>query len=333
MNFRNRDCIAETGLELLITAAGVLLCACMSVPAWAITAGTGLIIIIIHYLFRRRLYAAIARMAQRVDRVLHGQDEVLVGGSREGELAILENELEKMTVRLRDQAQALKEDKVFLADAMADISHQLRTPLTSMGLVTRMLAAGDITDKRRIELLHDLRFQEERVSWLVETMLKNSRIDAGAVIFEPHELPVRTLLSDAASVLAISFEIRGIGLVMKCDGGKLFADPAWTKEAIGNIIKNCMEHMKDGGTLYLTGRTTPVYTEIVIEDTGEGFAKEDLPHIFERYYRGQNAHKESIGIGLALAQRIITQQKGTIKAENRQQGGARFIIRFYKETI
>lgn len=329
---RNRDYLWEIGTDVLLILAGTVLCLFLPLPAWAGAAGCGVLLLAVHVFFLRRRYRAIASLADRIDRILHGQEAVLVSASSEGELAILENEIHKMTQRLSEQADRLRQDKLFLADAMADISHQLRTPLTSMTLVTQMLSKEIEPDRRKM-LLRDLQRQQEKISWLVETLLKISRIDAGTAVFEPQEVPVRSLLVKAAEPLAVSFEVRGIGLVVKSDGGTLCADPAWTQEAVGNIVKNCMEHMPQGGTLRLTGQTTALYAELTIEDTGEGFAPEDLPHIFERYYRGKNAAKDSIGIGLALARMIVAEQGGTLTAENRPQGGARFTIRFYKSTL
>lgn len=329
---RNREYLWEIGTDVLLILAGTVLCLFLPLPAWAGAAGCGVLLLAVHVFFLRRRYRAIASLADRIDRILHGQEAVLVSASSEGELAILENEIHKMTQRLSEQADRLRQDKLFLADAMADISHQLRTPLTSMTLVTQMLSKEIEPDRRKM-LLRDLQRQQEKISWLVETLLKISRIDAGTAVFEPQEVPVRSLLVKAAEPLAVSFEVRGIGLVVKSDGGTLCADPAWTQEAVGNIVKNCMEHMPQGGTLRLTGQTTALYAELTIEDTGEGFAPEDLPHIFERYYRGKNAAKDSIGIGLALARMIVAEQGGTLTAENRPQGGARFTIRFYKSTL
>ena len=333
MWIRNKEYIAEIVIDLLLIAAGTVCCLFVSVPAWLILLICGLLLLLVHVLFLNRRYRAIAALSDSIDRVLHGQDEVLVSESSEGELAVLDSEIRKMTLRLKEQADQLTQDKRFLADAMADISHQIRTPLTSMSLVTEMLSKQTISPDRRTELLRDLRTQEEKVSWLVETLLKISRIDAGTARFEPRTVQARALLVKAAEALAISFELRGIGLVIKSDGGTLSVDPDWTNEAIGNVVKNCMEHMPDGGKLRLSAQTTALYTEFIIEDSGEGFAEEDLPHVFERYYRGKNAAKNSVGIGLALAQMIVTEQGGTIAAENRLEGGARFIIRFYKSVL
>lgn len=333
MWIRNKEYIAEIVIDLLLIAAGTVCCLFVSVPAWLILLICGLLLLLVHVLFLNRRYRAIAALSDSIDRVLHGQDEVLVSESSEGELAVLDSEIRKMTLRLKEQADQLTQDKRFLAEAMADISHQLRTPLTSMSLVTEMLSKQTISPDRRTELLRDLRTQEEKVSWLVETLLKISRIDAGTARFEPRTVQARALLVKAAEALAISFELRGIGLVIKSDGGTLSVDPDWTNEAIGNVVKNCMEHMPQGGKLRLSAQTTALYTEFIIEDSGEGFAEEDLPHVFERYYRGKNAAKSSVGIGLALAQMIVTEQGGTIAAENRPEGGARFIIRFYKSVL
>ena len=333
MRSRNRAFFAEVILDIILIAAGILACRLTSWEPWIIVGACGLLMLAAHVFFLRRRYAAIARLADRIDRILHGQEQALISESEEGELAVLSSEIRKMTVRLSEQASQLQEDKVFLAEAMEDVAHQLRTPLTSMGLVMQMLSKETLSSDRRMELMRDLRTNQEKISWLVETQLKLSKIDAGTAVFTPQTVAARTLLVQAVQPLAIPFELRGIGLVMKSDGSSLSVDPAWTQEAVANIVKNCMEHMKDGGKLRLTAQTTALYTEFLIEDSGEGFAEEDLPHIFERYYRGKNAAPDSIGIGLALSRMIITEQGGTVTAENRREGGARFVIRFYKSTL
>ncbi len=285
------------------------------------------------YLFSTyRRYRYIAELSADIDRILHGEEQMDLTGYDEGELSVLQSEIYKMTVRLREQRQNLRNDKLFLADSLADISHQLRTPLTSINLLVSLLAKPDITDARRQEISRELYELLSRVDWLITALLKMSRLDAAAVTFHPASVPLETLLQKAAEPLLIPMELRDQTLRVTA-AGVCSCDIGWTCEAVTNIIKNCMEHTPNGGSLELYGSDNSLYTEIVISDNGSGIPKADLPHIFERFYKGKNSDSKSFGIGLALARTIITAQNGTIKAENRKPRGALFTVRFYKSVV
>ncbi|MCI8371531.1 MAG: HAMP domain-containing histidine kinase [Lachnospiraceae bacterium] len=305
-----------------------------------------LLFVLLFFLITYRRYRRIAELSADIDRILHEESRISLKKYAEGELAILQCEIYKMTVRLREQQQRLREDKIYLADSIADISHQIRTPLTSINLVLSLLLESHLSRERRQELIHELYELLSRIDWLITALLKISRLDAGTVVFKEEILPIKELLQRAASPILVPMELRGQTLEIEADG-EFTGDIAWTCEAILNIIKNCMEHTGDGGTISIHAESNALFTEIRIEDNGKGIAKEDLPHIFERFYKGRNSDEKSFGIGLALARMIIVGQKGTVKAENlgravefRQsarsangQTGARFTIRFYKGTI
>ena len=165
----------------------------------------------------------------------------------------------------------------------------------------------------------------------MESLLKMSSMDAGTVNFTPVRISVKELLANASSPLLIPMELREQNFLIHQEesSGTLFVDPSWTAEALSNVLKNCMEHTPAGGTIEISCRQTILYTEIVVEDNGPGFVAEDIPHLFERFYKGKNATDNSIGIGLALSRMIVTREDGTLKAENKTSGGARFIFKFY----
>ena len=196
------------------------------------------------------------------------------------------------------------------------------------------LADEELPDARRLSLVKDLLHLLSHIDWLISTLLKISKLDAGTVEFAKDRVQISELIRKAAKPLAIPMELRNQQLVVKAEGNEHFeGDLAWTAEAIENILKNCMEHTPNGGTLTIEAKETPIYTELVITDTGTGIAPEDLPHLFERFYKGKNSSNSNVGIGLALSRMIIAAQNGTIKAENRKNGGALFIVRFYKCTV
>lgn len=164
-------------------------------------------------------------------------------------------------------------------------------------------------------------------------MLKVSRIDAGAVRFRQERVCALDLVRRAAQPLEIAIELRGQSLSMDVPPDlPLWCDLQWTAEAVGNVLKNCVEHMPQGGTLTVRAAGNAIYTELIVEDDGAGIDPADLPHLFDRFYRGKNASPQSAGIGLALTRMILSAQGGTIRAENRAEGGARFMIRLYRQT-
>jgi signal transduction histidine kinase len=294
---------------------------------------TGLLFSFIHLFFASRRYARISDLSESIDRILHGSDSVLITGGGEGELSILTSEVQKMTVTLKEQTELLRSDKIRLTDAIADIFHQIRTPLTSMNIVVALLSDENLEYARRVQLTRELRKQLERIQWLIESLLKISKIDAGTAVFEAKEVPVRKLLEKASEPFLIPMELRDQQLILSAGDECFTGDFLWSVEAVGNILKNAMEHTPEGGRISVRAEETALYTEIVVEDSGEGFDKDDIPHLFERFYKGRNAGESSIGIGLALSRAIITSQNGTIKAENSPEGGARFVIRFYKNIV
>ena len=290
---------------------------------------SGVLLSAAHWFFARRRYRQMERLAQRLDRILHGQGTVLIAESREGELSILESELQKMTVRLKEQSDRLTADKIRLTDAMADISHQLRTPLTAMNFTVSLLEEGD-PHRRRI-LIRDLKRQLERTGWLAETLLKLSKLDAGTVAFRQDRVLVRDLVEKASAPLRIAMELRGQTLETDTGSAAFTGDLDWTAEALGNLLKNCMEHARE--TIRVRAVETALYTEICVEDDGPGFHREDIPRLFDRFYRGQGAAADSAGIGLAFSRSVLAAQNGTVAAGNLPGGGARFTVRFYKGVV
>lgn len=272
------------------------------------------------------------KLNQDLDKLLQQGIPLPINQYREGELSILANQMEKITLRLTENASRVQREKEGLSNSLADISHQLRTPMTAMNLAVTMLRSPQLAHERRMELTAELRKQLARMDWLVETLLKISKLDAGTINMNCESVAVAQLIDRAAEPFAISMELKNQRLEVSCNGAALFCDIIWTAEAIGNIIKNCMEHNSDCGTISIFATETPLFTEIRIDDTGEGFKAEDIPHLFDRFYQGRNAGKHSYGIGLALARAIIASQNGTIKAMNIATG-ARFVIKFYKRAI
>lgn len=282
------------------------------------------------FLFTRARYKSIAQISDQIDLVLHNADQLFIGNSEEGELSILQSEITKMTLRIREQNDALKREKKHLADSLADIAHQLRTPLTSVNLIFSLLENSPDADERRT-LIREAEELFVQMDWLLTSLLKLSRLDAGIVTFQNNPLEVNSLIRASVRPLLISLDLHDITLKINAAKGiTIHGDFDWLSEAIQNIIKNCMESAGDHGRIEIVCTDTLLFTEITIHDSGRGFDTEDLHRLFERFYRGKSENASGYGIGLALCKMIITRQDGTITAKNHPQGGAVFIIRFPK---
>lgn len=285
-------------------------------------------------IFTYRRYQKIAELSTDIDRVLHGNETVSFQKYQEGELSVLQDELSKMTVRLLEQAEALKKEKSYLADALADISHQLKTPLTSLNILSASLSREQVSEEQRLELVQEQVMLLSRMEWLITTLLKISRLDAGAISMDFQNVFVNDIVTQALRSLEISAELKEQTIVVNIpDSAAVSADLEWTVQAVGNVLKNCIEHTPTGGKIEIAAHSRPLLTELVITDNGTGFAKKDLPHIFERFYRSSNRDVNGAGIGLALAKTIIQNENGTISAENGDLGGAKFTICFYQGTV
>lgn len=288
---------------------------------------------VIHFSSSVIRYRKIAGLADEVQHFLHVFECVDVGGEKEGELAILRTEIRKMMNKLNHQANLLMEDKKYLLNSIADISHQIRTPLTAINLIVSRLR-GEKNEADRQRLLHELEQLLVHMDWLIEALLKMAKLDAGTVSMKKKTVNVSDLLKKSVQDFLIPMELREQNLVIDCtDMVSLRGDEYWLREAVGNIVKNCMEHTPAGGEICIRAAENHLYTEIAVSDNGAGIDKEDLPHIFERFYKGKNSSGSSVGIGLALARMIVVAQEGTLSATNRINGGAKFEIRFYKGTV
>lgn len=282
------------------------------------------------FAFTKARYKSIAQISDQIDLVLHNADHLYIGESDEGELSILQSEITKMTLRIREQNDALKKEKEHLADSLADIAHQLRTPLTSVNLILSLLENNPDENERKA-LIWETKGLFVQMDWLLTSLLKLSRLDAGIVVFQREQIDVNNLICAALRTFLIPMELHDI--VLQIDVPKriiIQGDSGWLSEAIQNILKNCIESAGENGKIEIVCTDNPLFTEITIHDSGAGFEKEDLPCLFDRFYRGKNASATGYGIGLALCKMIITRQGGTITAKNHPQGGAIFAIRFPK---
>lgn len=327
---RNKE-IRQLFLALLITAvAGTA--AGFGIgrsTGWLVLILTGLFMVFILWFIQGR-YKKISRLSEEIDAVLHNTEYVLLADSEEGELSILRSEIAKMTQRIWEQNAALKKEKNHLADALADIAHQFRTPLTSANLILSLLETRPSEDEQK-ELLRETKELYVQIEWLITALLKLSRLDAGVVEFRSSRTEVKELIQRAAAPFLLSMELHSIALQMHIpENVWIQVDPGWVSEAIQNILKNCIESVANNGKIEIACEDNSIFTQITIHDSGAGIPAEDLPFLFERFYRGKNSDTAGYGIGLALCKTILMRQNGTVSARNHPEGGAVFVIRFFK---
>lgn len=314
-----------------------VLAVCQAAAGFAISPDAGILCLVsagvffaVFMAFTKARYNRIARISDQIDLILHNEDRLYVSSSEEGELSILQSEIMKMTLRIREQNMRLQKEKEHLADSLADIAHQLRTPLTSVNLILSLLENNPDENERR-NLLRETEELLVRMDWLITSLLKLSRLDAGIVTFQKEQIDVNDMMNDALRPLQIPMELHDITLKADVpEGIQIFGDRGWLSEAVQNILKNCMESAGNHGRIEIACEDNLLFTEIMIRDSGKGFEQEDLLNLFERFYRGKSSKAAGYGIGLALCKTIITRQGGTIMAKNHPQGGAVFCIRFPK---
>lgn len=332
---RNREIRLLLVVLLTISALGTILSAIFvsATSAWFVL-GISLLLSATAILFTWWRYREIERLSGFLQQISSGDFQLDVRDNREGELSLLKTQIYKVTKMLSEHGALLSEDKGKLTNAISDISHQLKTPLTSMMVMADLLRDSDLDGAKRSEFIRNLHTQLERMDWLVSSLLKLSKIDAGTIHFKKDQIPVSKLIEKAVEPLLIPMDINMQDLEIEGDPQAEFnGDLNWTTEALINILKNCVEHTGEGGTLTIRYSENALYTGIQIEDSGSGISKKDLPYIFKRFYKGENAGDDSVGIGLAMAYSIITSQSGDIEVASTPGEGTRFHIKFYKQVV
>lgn len=268
-------------------------------------------------------------IAKRIERINLGDYSLQIDENSEDELSLIDNQIYRTTVKFREQAENSRKDKENLQKSLSDISHQLKTPLTSIiVMVENILDDDDMPLEIRREFLNDIKHNTNTISFLVQSLLKLSKLDAEAVKFRYEQVEVKSIVDECIKNTAVMAEILGVRLETDCNDIILNCDRKWLCEAITNIIKNCIEHSHNGN-IKITADQNKLYTKISIKDNGSGITKEDLPHIFERFYKGKNSSDDSVGIGLSLAKTIIEKQGGYISVSSELNKGSEFVIKFF----
>ena len=289
-----------------------------------------IIVFILVYFYLLKLDSSISNISKYINRLLNKDYSLDIIDNDEGSLSALKNDIYKITVILKEQNEVLKEDKMHLANNLADISHQLKTPLTSMLIMSDLLENDNLSKEDQSKFLNVIRSQLKRIEWLVSSLLKMVKLDAKTVEFKKENVYADDLILKAVEPVSILMKDKNQRFILCGDNPLLSIDINWTSEALLNIIKNCSEHTPNNGEIKAEIFDSVMYTEIVISDNGVGISSKDLPFIFERFYRASKSNTDSVGIGLAMSYSIITSQNATIHVKSKLGVGTSFSIRFYK---
>ena len=316
----------------VLTAVLSVICAFFSKICAVLCLVLGIILIMIFAVVTKRRYKNLNDLNDYLSLVCKGIYDMNIDDNTEGELSILKNNLYKVITLLQSQNEYLKNDKLYLADSIADISHQLKTPLTSMMVMCELLENEENPDKRQ-EFVAVINNQLSKMKWLITNILKISKLDADATEFKREEVSISKVLDDSLKPFVLTAELKNVAIQNGANDFVFNGDESWTVEAVSNIVKNCLEHTNDGGKIIISSGSTNLYNKLTISDNGCGIAEEDLPHIFERFYHGKNSSKESVGIGLALAKTVFEKENASVSVESEQGRGSVFEIRFYKSVV
>ena len=283
-------------------------------------------------LYLRKRDKKIKQITNYINQIKNKKYDLNIEENTEDELSNLKNELYKITIMLKEESEISKKDKENLKMSVEDISHQLKTPLTSITIMLDNLKDNpNMEEKTKQKFIFEISKQVEWINWLVISMLKLSKLDANVVQFYDEKINLNKFIGEIIKNLEIPIEVKNQKIII--DGNEnvsFIGDYKWQQEAITNIIKNCIEHNANNGTIYINYEENSLFTKITIRDEGEGISKEDLKHIFERFYKGKNSSENSVGIGLSLAKNIIEKNNGMINCKSELDKGTEFVIKYMK---
>ena len=328
-------------------------------------------IVIIFVVYQKNQRKKIDEITKYIEEINNKNYALDIQDNSEDELSILKNELYKITVMLKEQAENSKNDKISLKKSLEDISHQLKTPLTSITIMLDNILDNPNMDlETRNEFIKDIQREIANINFFVQSLLKLSKFDADTITFNDKQEKIKDIVKESirnVSTLCdlknmeivvnstsyefvepgiknnLKEEIKEIGAIIEereevktqqkpqqLKEPTVICDLKWQVEAITNILKNSVEHSKENSKIYIKYDENNMYSEIVIKDNGIGIDKHDIKHIFERFYKGKNSSKDSVGIGLALAKTIIEKNNGYITVDSEVGKGTTFCIRYLK---
>lgn len=291
-----------------------------------------LILSIIFFKYNHSESKKINEITKYIEEINRGNYKLNIEENTEDELSILKNELYKITIMLKEVAENSQKDKTTLKDSLSDISHQIKTPITSiLIMLDNILSDENMPEDIKKDFIKDIKREIVNIKFLVESILKLSKIDSNSIKFIKKEVFIKDIINEAVKNVSMLSELKNIEIIVLGDDSiKTICDLKWQVEAITNILKNCIEHSYENRKIYINYNQNNMYTELKIEDNGTGIDAKDLPHIFERFYKGKNSSSDSVGIGLALSKSIIESNNGYIQVDSELNKGTIFIIKYLK---
>ena len=292
---------------------------------------TGAALLLILMLYDRRQKRLTEELTHYLSRLNHGEYDLDISSNGEDAFSRLKNEIYRTTVRLREQSESSRQDKLNLKNSISDISHQIKTPLTSISvMLDRISNDRNMPEDIKHKLLTDVKHSSNYIIFLVQSLLTLSRLDADSITMKQEEVSVGELLGICRERTEILAELGEVTVrVEECENISLRCDKKWMSEAITNILKNCIEHTQPGGCVTMSASQNKLFTEITVKDNGSGIPADELPHIFERFYKGSGSDENSIGIGLSLAKAIIEKNNGYINVKSNVGEGSFFTIKLF----
>lgn len=287
---------------------------------------------VIIFIYLKQRDKKINQITQYINEIKNRKYDLNINENSEDELSNLKNELYKITIMLKEESEISRQDKEKIKMSVEDISHQLKTPLTSIMIMLDNLKDNPNMDEdTKQKFIFEISKQVDWINWLVISILKLSRLEANVVKFSDNKINVKKFIDEIIDNLEIPIEIKNQKIIIEGNKDVSFiGDYKWQQEAITNIIKNAIEHNKKNGKITIKYEENVLFTKITIIDEGQGIDKEDLKHIFERFYKAQNSSDNSVGIGLSLAKNIIEKNNGMINCKSEIGNGTEFIVKYMK---
>lgn len=289
-----------------------------------------IVLVVIFLQYNRKTEKDIKNITKYIEQINKKNYELQIDSISEDELSILKNEVYKTTIMLKEAAENSNIDKINLKKSLEDISHQLKTPLTSiLIMLDNLIDEPNMEKSIREDFIRDIKREVLNINFLIQAILKLSKFDSNTICFIKEDIEIKDIIDEAIKNVSTLCDLRNINIEVNGSGKeKINCDFRWQVEAITNILKNCVEHSKDNQKVIIKYSQNNIYTKLEIKDFGDGISKKDLPHIFERFYKDENSSEESIGIGLALSKTIIEEDNGSINVQS-DKNGTTFTIKYF----
>ncbi len=322
----------ELIIQGIIIAAAIVLCILIRVP-WVMCIILGIAIIavyIVSVVAKRQREKRIEELIFYLMKVQDNLELPALSNMEEGNLGILQSEIYKLVTQLKERYDGENKQKRYMVDMLSDISHQIKTPLTAITMMTELLKVPELSDEKRLDYVAKIDQQTKRITWFVRNLLTLSQLEADMLELKKESVNLKEMLDSIMETFEVMAEVKDVALTCHVPEEILITcDRQWTREAISNIVKNCIEHTPERGSVAIDAIQHNIATEITITDTGKGIEREHLPHIFKRFYKAPGSSSSSVGIGLSMSKQIIMRQNGNITVESEVGKGSRFVVKLY----